>query len=621
MSGKYNQEKVSIIINDINTSDDEQISEDDVELLEYNSYLQEFESLSEAKCLFCDSSSNLTEEIWNHMKVQHGFDFSKETDRKEEYDQIRLINYLRKCVNDGLDPKKEYENIKKDGKIWNDDSLLTPVLNDDRLILELDTLNEEYIQEEERNPNVICELSIEEENKLLKQKIKFMVDLISEFQNKESLEFDSKKDPYPSLCSRISTASEKSTSITVSPHELSKKLLDLSEKESETLKPKPDKEFNDIDAIIKNKIKNEDTPYFSSYSTLDIHREMILDKVRTDAYYNFITDPNNSINLFKDKIVLDVGTGTGILSLFAVKSGAKMVVAVDAAKDTIKIAERIAQANNLGNKIHFICGKFEDLSLFIVENKVISISKNDLPPKDSVPFKCDIIISEWMGYCLLYESMLYTILDARNRYLKINDGKFSGHIFPSSVRLQISLADYSDSIDSLVSPWNNNRLYNLDLSEISPKLSVLLSTPYVEIVPVERLRCKNVYDLPSLPILDITSQELSNLRQPFKIEFSDEFSFFTSLVVSFNAEFYSQFKKVDMETSPFHEPTHWKQTILHIKSPDDQLLKVIGDVSGYITITPRIDNSRHISILVELNNVKTLDKRVFPQLINHYSMN
>ncbi|POM85149.1 Methyltransferase domain protein [Cryptosporidium meleagridis] len=621
MTGKYNSDKVSFILNGINTSDDEQTSEDEVELLEYDSYLQEFESLSEAKCLFCDLCSNLTEEIWNHMKVQHGFDFSKEIKGKGEYNQIRLINYLRKCANDGLDPKKEYENIKKDGKIWDDDLFLTPVLNDDRLILELDTLNEEYMQEEERNPNVICELSIEEENKLLKQKIKFMADLISELQNKESLEFYFKKDPYPSPCSRISTASEQSTSLAISPYELSKKLLDLSENESEVIKSEFDKEFSDIDVIIKNKINNEDAPYFKSYSTLDIHREMILDKVRTDAYYNFITDPKNSINLFKDKIVLDVGTGTGILSLFAVKSGAKMVVAVDAAKDTIKIAEKIAQANNLGNKIHFICGKFEDLSLFIVKNEVISISKNELPPKDSVPFKCDIIISEWMGYCLLYESMLYTILDARNRYLKINDGKYSGNIFPSSVRLQISLADYSDSIDSIVSPWNNKKLYNLDFSEISPKLSVLLSTPYVEVVPVERLRCKNVYDLPSLPILDITSQELSNLRQLFKIELSDEFSFFTSLVVSFNAEFYSQFKKVDLETSPFHEPTHWKQTILHIKSPDDKVLKIVQVGSGYITITPRIDNFRHISIIVELNNVKTLDNKVFPQLINHYSMN
>ena len=31
--------------------------------------------------------------------------------------------------------------------------------------------------------------------------------------------------------------------------------------------------------------------------------------------------------------------------------------------------------------------------------------------------KVDVIISEWMGYALLYESMLNTVLDARDKYL------------------------------------------------------------------------------------------------------------------------------------------------------------------------------------------------------------
>ncbi len=54
-------------------------------------------------------------------------------------------------------------------------------------------------------------------------------------------------------------------------------------------------------------------------------QEMLKDTVRTKTYQNVIYQ--NSF-LFKDKIVLDVGAGTGILSLFCAKGGAKHVYAV-----------------------------------------------------------------------------------------------------------------------------------------------------------------------------------------------------------------------------------------------------------------------------------------------------
>ena len=53
----------------------------------------------------------------------------------------------------------------------------------------------------------------------------------------------------------------------------------------------------------------------------------VQDFVRTDSYRQAIE--HNSECLFKDKVVLDVGCGTGILSMFAARAGAKRVIAVD----------------------------------------------------------------------------------------------------------------------------------------------------------------------------------------------------------------------------------------------------------------------------------------------------
>ena len=65
----------------------------------------------------------------------------------------------------------------------------------------------------------------------------------------------------------------------------------------------------------------------SGYSHFSIHEEMLKDRVRTEYYRDCIA--NHAETVFKDKVVLDVGCGTGILSMFAARAGAKHVIGVD----------------------------------------------------------------------------------------------------------------------------------------------------------------------------------------------------------------------------------------------------------------------------------------------------
>jgi protein arginine N-methyltransferase 1 len=94
---------------------------------------------------------------------------------------------------------------------------------------------------------------------------------------------------------------------------------------------------------------------------------------------------------------------------FAVKAGAKHVIGVDMST-IIEKAREIVEANGMSDKITLLQGKMEEVVL---------------------PFpKVDIIISEWMGYFLLYESMLDTVLYARDKYL-VKDGL----IFPDKATI------------------------------------------------------------------------------------------------------------------------------------------------------------------------------------------
>lgn len=74
-----------------------------------------------------------------------------------------------------------------------------------------------------------------------------------------------------------------------------------------------------------------------------MQKDMLEDHKRTGAYYNAVIENKR---LFKDKVVLDVGTGSGILAIFSAMAGAKKVYAVEAT-DMAKNARKLVEHNKV----------------------------------------------------------------------------------------------------------------------------------------------------------------------------------------------------------------------------------------------------------------------------------
>jgi len=269
--------------------------------------------------------------------------------------------------------------------------------------------------------------------------------------------------------------------------------------------------------------------YFDSYAHFGIHEEMLKDKVRTLSYRNAIYQNQH---LFKDKVVLDVGCGTGILSMFAAKAGARLVIGVDMS-DIIDQAKIIVKDNHMDNKIILLKGKMEDIQLPVE--------------------KVDIIISEWMGYFLLYESMLDTVLIARDKYLKEN-------------------------------------VYGFDMSHIK---EIALREPLVDVVESKALVTKPVV-LKKIDIYTVKKEELS-FTTPFKLVCARD-DYIHAFISWFDIEFTACHKTIHFSTSPFAQYTHWKQTVFYLR--DTLTIKNGETVEGELSCSPNEKNPRDLNIKI-----------------------
>ncbi|XP_017223474.1 probable histone-arginine methyltransferase 1.4 [Daucus carota subsp. sativus] len=180
--------------------------------------------------------------------------------------------------------------------------------------------------------------------------------------------------------------------------------------------------------------------YFHYYGQLLHQQNMMQDYVRTGSYYAAVIENRAD---FAGRVVVDVGAGSGILSLFAAQAGAKHVYAVEASEMAEYARKLIAGNPLLSQKITVIKGKVEDVEL---------------------PEKADILISEPMGTLLINERMLESYVIARDRFLVPN-----GKMFPTLGR--IHMAPFSDEylyieIANKALFWQQQNYYGVDLTAL-----------------------------------------------------------------------------------------------------------------------------------------------------------
>lgn len=165
-----------------------------------------------------------------------------------------------------------------------------------------------------------------------------------------------------------------------------------------------------------------ETKYLEEYNMLSYHVGMLTDHVRMESYHKAIQ--SNAGSHFHGKVVLDVGAGTGILSIWAAQAGAARVYAVEATA-VAEHARTLVKAHGVEDTVVVLQGKMEELEL---------------------PELVDVVLSEWMGYFLLRESMVQSVLYARDRWLKP-----TGVMYPSHASIMLAALDEPGFTDAVAS--------------------------------------------------------------------------------------------------------------------------------------------------------------------------
>ena len=165
--------------------------------------------------------------------------------------------------------------------------------------------------------------------------------------------------------------------------------------------------------------------------SLHFYGRMIADNQRMDAYVAALR-----ATVRRDSVVMDLGSGPGVLALIACKLGARRVYAVEP-ENVIGLAREAAAANGFSDRIEF----FEKLSTDITLQEPATI-----------------IVSDLRGVLPWFQQHIPSIIDARKRLLAPG-----GVLIPRRDILWAAVVEASEQYEELVGPWQSNK-FELDLT-------------------------------------------------------------------------------------------------------------------------------------------------------------
>ncbi|KAI3990041.1 hypothetical protein MKX01_013527 [Papaver californicum] len=555
---------------------------------------EEYEA-EEFICLFCDEKYKSFESVFKHCSSNHSFDFQsmKKTLSLNFYDSFKLINYVRSQVAENR--SWSWSCLENEKRFWEDDKYLKPFMKEDSLL--------HNFWEDEDDDEEDYKMAVDKE------------EILMELENNQNVEMSQLIDedimdvvPSRPSCSKENGNKEKfpeSNGYLDMLRSLEKVTLNggVVGTDSESSNNKEKRKLGKVSFanVVAKEIKTVNENYFRAYGKFGIHREMISDKVRMDAYRGAIL---NNPSLMNNATVMDVGCGTGILSLFAAQAGASMVYAIEGSEKMASVATRIAKengmlydANSSTGVVNIVQGMVEEL------DKVVQIP----------PHSVDVLLSEWMGYCLLYETMLTSVLYARDRWLKPG-----GAILPDTAT--IFVAGFGKSGTSIPF-WEN--VYGFNMSCISKEVVEDASeNPIVDVLDsrdiVTQSAVLQAFDLATMKPeeMDFTSSfELEPKSDLSVTDINTKSIWCYGVILWFETAFSSRLCKempTVLSTSPYTPSTHWSQTIftfrepiaLALAKPEADGMAIIGTESyPAVKIQPRISivcAAEHRSIDISL---------------------